>query len=120
MCQNNASTLYKWMGNGRLPLTMVLSLEKPAACAPLRATWPPPTSPASTSQLAEATFNASDLQQLRGVLHSATAALMAFYDGKQIHRTDPGRRHPRWPWQFPPPGTTATSPRQNPLNWTLE
>ncbi|AWF68365.1 hypothetical protein [Pseudomonas aeruginosa] len=28
LCQNNASTLYKWMGNGRLPLTMVLSLEK--------------------------------------------------------------------------------------------
>ncbi|EPW8737832.1 hypothetical protein ACWQG9_006489, partial [Pseudomonas aeruginosa] len=83
LCQNNASTLYKWMGNGRLPLTMVLSLEK--ACG----------LPLITRYLAAAhgkllvdipvgkACNASDLQQLQGVLHSATGALMAFYDGKQ-------------------------------------
>ncbi|MBN0002131.1 hypothetical protein JTL74_33315, partial [Pseudomonas aeruginosa] len=80
LCQNNASTLYKWMGNGRLPLTMVLSLEK--ACG----------LPLITRYLAAAhgkllvdipvgkACNASDLQQLQGVLHSATGALMAFYD----------------------------------------
>ncbi|MEX6847313.1 hypothetical protein AB2C59_32755, partial [Pseudomonas aeruginosa] len=73
----------KWMGNGRLPLTMVLSLEK--ACG----------LPLITRYLAAAhgkllvdipvgkACNASDLQQLQGVLHSATGALMAFYDGKQ-------------------------------------
>ncbi|MBN0133847.1 hypothetical protein JTL58_33790, partial [Pseudomonas aeruginosa] len=83
LCQNNASTLYKWMGNGRLPLTMVLSLEK--ACG----------LPLITRYLAAAhgkllvdipvgkACNASDLQQLQGVLHNATGALMAFYDGKQ-------------------------------------
>lgn len=81
--QNNASTLYKWMGNGRLPLNLILPLEH--ACG----------LPLITRYLAAAhgkllvdipvgkACNASDLQHLQGVLHNATGALLAFYDGKQ-------------------------------------
>ena len=83
LSQNNASTLYKWMGNGRLPLTHVLAFER--ACG----------LPLITRYLAAAhgkllvdiptgkTCNAGDVQQLQSVLHSATGALMAFYAGQQ-------------------------------------
>ncbi len=81
--QNNHSSLYKWIGNGRLPLSLILPLEH--ACG----------LPLITRYLAAAhgkllvdipigkACNASDLQQLQVVLHNATGALMAFYDGKQ-------------------------------------
>jgi len=81
--QNNASTLYKWMGNGRLPLSLILPLEH--ACG----------LPLITRYLAAAhgkllvdiptgkTCNAGGVQQLQSVLHSATGALMAFYAGQQ-------------------------------------
>ncbi|MGE4404463.1 hypothetical protein [Pseudomonas sp.] len=81
--QNNASTLYKWMGNGRLPLTLVLPLEH--ACG----------LPLVTRYLAAAhgkllvdvpvgkACTANDVQQLQSVLHDATGALMAFYAGKR-------------------------------------
>ncbi|MEG6946105.1 hypothetical protein V2A26_33745, partial [Pseudomonas aeruginosa] len=71
----------KWIGNGRLPLSLILPLEH--ACG----------LPLITRYLAAAhgkllvdipvgkACNASDLQQLQGVLHNATGALMAFYDG---------------------------------------
>lgn len=81
--QHSAATLYKWMGNGRLPLNLILPLEH--ACG----------LPLITRYLAAAhgkllvdipvgkACNASDLQHLQGVLHTATGALLAFYDGKQ-------------------------------------
>lgn len=81
--QNNASTLYKWMGNGKLPLTLVLPFEH--ACG----------LPLITRYLAAAhgkllvdvpvgkTCNATDVQQLQTVLHNATGALIAFYAGQQ-------------------------------------
>lgn len=83
LSQNNASTLYKWMGNGRLPLTHVLAFER--ACG----------LPLITRYLAAAhgkllvdipvgkACNSDDLQQLQGVLHNATGALMAFYAGRR-------------------------------------
>lgn len=81
--QNNASTLYKWMGNGRLPLSLILPLEH--ACG----------MPLITRYLAAAhgkllvdipvgkACNASDVQQLQTVLHNTTGALIAFYAGQQ-------------------------------------
>ncbi|WP_213664284.1 hypothetical protein [Stutzerimonas stutzeri] len=83
LCQNNASTLYKWMGNGRLPLTMVLPFENASGI------------PGITRYLAAAhgqllidipvgrACTANDVQQLQTVLHAATGALMAFYAGRQ-------------------------------------
>ena len=53
-------------------LTMVLSLEKPAACL-ITATWPPPGKLLVDIPVGKA-CNANDLQQLQGVLHSATGA----------------------------------------------
>jgi hypothetical protein len=81
--QHSAATLYKWMGNGRLPLTLVLPLER-AAGAPLITRW----LAASHNKLlidipAGKTCAASDVQQLQSVLHEATGALISFYAGKQ-------------------------------------
>lgn len=81
--QNNASTLYKWMGNGKLPLSLILPLEH--ACG----------LPLITRYLASAhgkllvdipvgkACNATDVQQLQGALHNAAGAVMAFYNGQQ-------------------------------------
>ncbi|HCA23626.1 MAG TPA: hypothetical protein DEP32_05600 [Pseudomonas sp.] len=81
--QHNASSLYKWMGNGRLPLTLILPLER--ACGV----------PLITRYLAAAhgkllvdiptgrKCQAQDVQQLQTVLNSAVGALLAFSDGKQ-------------------------------------
>ncbi|MDF6001958.1 hypothetical protein P4050_30685 [Pseudomonas aeruginosa] len=52
------------------------------------------------------------------MLHSATGALMAFYDGKQS--AEQTLDAIRAGLESLTPGTTATSPRQKPLNWTLE
>lgn len=80
--QHSAATLYKWMGNGRLPLNLILPLEH--ACG----------LPLITRYLAAAhgkllvdipvgkACNESDVQQLQTVLHAATGALMNFYAGK--------------------------------------
>jgi len=81
--QHNASTLYKWMGNGRLPLTLILPLER--ACGV----------PLITRYLAAAhgkllvdiptgrNTQAQDVQQLQTVLNEAVGAVLAFSDGKQ-------------------------------------
>tara|TARA_R110001599_G_scaffold28969_3_gene99556 strand:+ start:8581 stop:9018 length:438 start_codon:yes stop_codon:yes gene_type:complete len=81
--QHNASSLYKWMGNGRLPLTLILPLER--ACGV----------PLITRYLAAAhgkllvdiptgrNTQAQDVQQLQTVLNEAVGAVLAFSDGKQ-------------------------------------
>ena len=81
--QHNASTLYKWMGNGRLPLTLILPMER--ACG----------IPLITRYLAAAhgkmlidiptggKTKPTDVQQLQTVLNEAVGALLAFSDGKQ-------------------------------------
>lgn len=79
--QNNHSVLYKWMESGRLPLSLVLPLEH--ACG----------LPLITRYLAAAhgkllidmpsgrTCSPKDMQELQALLHTATGALLAFYDG---------------------------------------
>jgi len=79
--QHSAATLYKWMSNGRLPLTLVLPFEH--ACG----------EPLITRYLAAAhgkllvdmptgrNATTEDVQQLQAVLHSAIGAVMAFYNG---------------------------------------
>ncbi|ARU87098.1 hypothetical protein [Pseudomonas sp. M30-35] len=79
--QHSAATLYKWMSNGRLPLTLVLPFEH--ACG----------TPLITRYLAAAhgkllvdmptgrNSSTEDLQQLQAVLHTAVGALLAFYNG---------------------------------------
>lgn len=79
--QHSAATLYKWMSNGRLPLTLVLPFER--ACG----------EPLITRYLAAAhgkllvdmptgrNASAEDMQELQAVLHTATGALLAFYSG---------------------------------------
>lgn len=81
--QHNASTLYKWMGNGRLPLSLILPMEH--ACG----------LPLITRYLAAAhgkllvdiptgrNCRAQDVQQLQTVLNDAVGAVLAFSAGKQ-------------------------------------
>ncbi|MCC4259211.1 hypothetical protein LL270_00895 [Pseudomonas aestusnigri] len=81
--QHNASTLYKWMGNGRLPLSLILPMEH--ACG----------APLITRYLAAAhgkllvdiptgrECHAQDVQQLQTVLNDAVGAVLAFSSGKQ-------------------------------------
>ncbi|HBO4355073.1 TPA: hypothetical protein L4U31_002830 [Pseudomonas aeruginosa] len=81
--QNNASTLYKWMGNGRLPLSLILPLEH--ACG----------QPLITRYLAAAhglmlvavpsgrKATPSDVQQLQRLLNEAVGAVLAFTDGQR-------------------------------------
>ncbi len=81
--QHNASSLYKWMSNGRLPLTLILPFER--ACGV----------PVITRYLAAAhgkllvdiptgrNTQAHDVQQLQTVLNEAVGAVLAFSDGKQ-------------------------------------
>ncbi|MEM5618498.1 hypothetical protein AAHB60_15000 [Pseudomonas aeruginosa] len=78
------STLYKWIGNGRLPLSHDPVRWSNACGLPLITRY---LAAAHGKLLVDIPIgkacNASDLQQLQVVLHNATGALMAFYDGKQ-------------------------------------
>ncbi|PKM31755.1 MAG: hypothetical protein CVV07_01180 [Gammaproteobacteria bacterium HGW-Gammaproteobacteria-11] len=81
--QHNSSSLYKWMGNGRLPLTLILPFER--ACGV----------PLITRYLAAAhgkllvdvptgrKTQAQDVQQLQTVLNDAVGAVLAFSDGRK-------------------------------------
>lgn len=81
--QHNASSLYKWMGNGRLPLALILPMEH--ACG----------LPLITRYLAAAHgkllvdiptgrhCQAHDIQKLQAVLNDAVGAVLAFSAGKQ-------------------------------------
>ncbi|EMO7933063.1 hypothetical protein ACM72P_19820 [Pseudomonas aeruginosa] len=81
--QTNQSSLYKWMANGRLPLCLVVPLEKATGI------------PLITRYLAAAhgkllidiptgrTTSPKDVQQLQTVLHDAVGALLAFHAGSQ-------------------------------------
>ncbi|OWJ91092.1 hypothetical protein B6S59_25305 [Pseudomonas sp. A46] len=80
--QHNASTLYKWMGNGRLPLTLVLPFEN--ACG----------QPLITRYLAAAhgqllvnvpsgrVVTPTDVQQLQQLLNEAVGAVLSFSAGR--------------------------------------
>lgn len=81
--QNNASTLYKWMGNGRLPLSLILPLEH--ACGlPLITRY---LAAAHGKLLVDVPTgkqpNAVDVQQLQELLNAAVGALICFAAGKQ-------------------------------------
>lgn len=81
--QNNHSTLYKWMGNGRLPLSLILPLEH--ACG----------LPLITRYLAAAhglmlvsvptgrKTTPTDVQELQRLLNEAVGALLDFSDGQR-------------------------------------
>lgn len=83
MAQASHHVLYKWMTNGRLPLSLILPLEhacgyplvtKYLAAAHGKLLIDIPTGRAATPV---------DVQRLQSLLHTATGALMEFYGGSQ-------------------------------------
>lgn len=76
--QHGAATLYKWMGNARLPLNLILPFEHasgfPGITRYLAAAHGCLLVPIPTGR----TATAEDIQQLQSVLNEAVGALLAF------------------------------------------